>query len=155
MEPFVSLKSWATGGWGNFLTKSHPSRFFYEELAQGKRGIGKNVFTAGTLQRWFNSSHIFHRKWERTDRGFILKMAFVTRYAITENKIELCSSILYHPNVYFKAGPVDPLDSELAFYLGPVFFREGILFFLCIKCGWNEQMLNHKRPKTGKENNRK
>ena len=35
LEPFVSLKSWATGGWGNFFTKSHPSRFFYEELAQG------------------------------------------------------------------------------------------------------------------------
>ena len=47
LEPFVSLKSWATGGWGNFLTKSHPSRFFYEELAQGKRGHWKKCFYCG------------------------------------------------------------------------------------------------------------
>lgn len=60
-------------------------------------------------------------------------MTFVTRQAIIENKIELCSAILYRPNVYFKAGPVDPLGSKLAFYLGPVFFREGLLFFLEIK----------------------
>lgn len=155
MEPFVSLKSWATGGWGNFLTTSHPSRFFCEELAQGTRGIGKNVFTAGTLQRWFNSTHIFHRKWERTDRGFILKMTFVTRQAIIENKIEFCSAILYHPNVYFKASPVDPLGSKLAFYSGPVFLERVYYFSLKLKCGWNEQMLNHKRPKKGKEDNRK
>ena len=57
-------------------------------------------------------------------------MAFVTRQAIIENKIELCSSILYHPNDYFKAGPDDPLDSGLAFYLGPVFLERVYYFSL-------------------------
>ena len=28
MEPFVSLKSWATGGWGNFLPKVIQADFF-------------------------------------------------------------------------------------------------------------------------------
>ena len=56
-------------------------------------------------------------------------MAFVTRQAIIENKIELCSAILYHPNVYFKAGPVDLLGSKLAFYLGAVFFKRGFIIF--------------------------
>ena len=82
-------------------------------------------------------------------------MAFVTRQAIIQNKIDLCSAILYHSNVYFKAGPVDPLGSKLAFYLGPVFFSRVYYFSLKLKCGWNEQMLNHKRPKKGKEDNRK
>ena len=36
-----------------------------------------------------------------------------------------------------------------------IFFREGLLFFLSLKCGWNVQMLNHKQPKNGKEDNRK
>ena len=47
LEPFVSLKSWATGGWGNFLTKSHPSRVFYEELAQGKGALEKMSLLRG------------------------------------------------------------------------------------------------------------
>ena len=97
-----------------------------------------SIYKDLALQRRFNCTHIFHRKWERTGRSFILKMAFVTRQAIIENKIELCSSILYHPKIYFKAGPVDPVDSELAFYLSPVFFLERvylILFFLSLKCG--------------------
>ena len=81
-----------------------------------------SIYKDLALQRRLNSTHIFHRMWERTGRSFILKMAFVTRQAIIENKIELGSSILYHPKIYFKAGPVDPVDSELAFYLSPVLF---------------------------------
>ena len=43
--------------------------------------------------------------------------------------IELCSSILYHPNAYFKAGPANQVDSEIALHLGPFFFLERVHYF--------------------------